>query len=365
MFQKEDQELVRFLPFVCVLGLATLMSVFPVIVVNSHDLFCQESPSCQDVLPELAFAFDNMLFTVPIIGIPIIAVVALSFVGFQSPSVRRLTAYHALQFLAFTMCSMAPMISFLAKEGRDDRYDGLGALKYVLRAAMAMVSGLGIALVCASLANQVKQNKSGEYFRISVESQPTQGFYGMMRHPIFCGVLLIVFANTAFGGEPGFYIAGALAIIVVFFCVLNEDAAKLRSGNDAVVQYVQQTPRMWPTRAGWANYFRGQSIARGIPMPVASSDDDLEMTAALSGQSSAEFDEALAADATVVQGPARTLGLATSVDLEKRQNTLSTLDQVVVALEEDPIRVPATPGTRTPKARSPRSPRSPASGADF
>eukprot|EP01116_Phalansterium_solitarium_P013804 TRINITY_DN3121_c0_g1_i5.p1 TRINITY_DN3121_c0_g1~~TRINITY_DN3121_c0_g1_i5.p1 ORF type:complete len:203 (+),score=1.53 TRINITY_DN3121_c0_g1_i5:260-868(+) len=157
MFQKEDQELVRFLPFVCVLGLATLMSVFPVIVVNSHDLFCQESPSCQDVLPELAFAFDNMLFTVPIIGIPIIAVVALSFVGFQSPSVRRLTAYHALQFLAFTMCSMAPMISFLAKEGRDDRYDGLGALKYVLRAAMAMVSGLGIALVCASLANQVKQ----------------------------------------------------------------------------------------------------------------------------------------------------------------------------------------------------------------
>eukprot|EP01116_Phalansterium_solitarium_P013801 TRINITY_DN3121_c0_g1_i13.p1 TRINITY_DN3121_c0_g1~~TRINITY_DN3121_c0_g1_i13.p1 ORF type:complete len:262 (+),score=40.37 TRINITY_DN3121_c0_g1_i13:47-787(+) len=243
------------------------------------------------------------------------------------------------------MNTVAPMVKFIAIADRDGVYDGLGAGVYVLRAALALISGLGMALVFVSLANQVKQNKSGEYFRISVESQPTQGFYGMMRHPIFCGVVLMTFANTIFGSDFGFLIICALTSVVVFFCMRNEDAAKLRSGNDAVVQYIQQTPRLWPTRAGWANYFRGQSISRGIPMPLASSDDGLEMDVALSAPSGAASDEPLSAES-------------------QRKNsagdrTALTLAQVAVALEEDPVPRISRPGTQT---RSPRSPRSPGGG---
>eukprot|EP01116_Phalansterium_solitarium_P013802 TRINITY_DN3121_c0_g1_i3.p1 TRINITY_DN3121_c0_g1~~TRINITY_DN3121_c0_g1_i3.p1 ORF type:complete len:345 (+),score=50.65 TRINITY_DN3121_c0_g1_i3:180-1214(+) len=341
MFHKEDQGLVRFLPYAGVLALSALLSLLTNVIVSGNDLICPEN--CEAVFPWLiAEALDNTPFKVTLIITLNIGVIVMSFVAFRAPSVRRLVAYHAVQFLAFGLNTVAPILMFLARGGRGLLYDGLGAAVYVLRAAMALISGLGMALVFVSLANQVKQNKSGEYFRISVESQPTQGFYGMMRHPIFCGVVLMTFANTIFGSDFGFLIICALTSVVVFFCMRNEDAAKLRSGNDAVVQYIQQTPRLWPTRAGWANYFRGQSISRGIPMPLASSDDGLEMDVALSAPSGAVFDEPLSADSQ-----------------RKNSRTALTLAQVAVALEEDPVPRISRPGTQT---RSPRSPGSPGGG---
>eukprot|EP01116_Phalansterium_solitarium_P013807 TRINITY_DN3121_c0_g2_i1.p1 TRINITY_DN3121_c0_g2~~TRINITY_DN3121_c0_g2_i1.p1 ORF type:complete len:338 (+),score=50.64 TRINITY_DN3121_c0_g2_i1:185-1198(+) len=321
MFQKEDQELVRFLPFIGLLALSAVLSLLPDLLVGR--------------------AVDHPGFLAPMITVSSLAAVVMSFFAFRSPSVRRLVAYHAVKFLALSIDATLPMMSFFIKGHIDDPYSPLSPVFILLRVTMALISGLGIALVFTSLANQLKQNKAGDYFRISVDSQPTQGFYGMMRHPILCGVLLIVFAGTVFGGNPGFVAACVWSSIVAFFSIRNEDAAKLRCGNDAVVQYIQQTPRMWPTRVGWTNYLRGRSVGRGIPMPLAAADAGQETSADPCAPTDVVFD------------------VRRSADHETPAVSRATLDQVVVALERLSTPSADSPEKQTPNPRSARSPRSP------
>eukprot|EP01116_Phalansterium_solitarium_P020038 TRINITY_DN5797_c0_g1_i1.p1 TRINITY_DN5797_c0_g1~~TRINITY_DN5797_c0_g1_i1.p1 ORF type:complete len:351 (-),score=78.83 TRINITY_DN5797_c0_g1_i1:447-1475(-) len=331
MFHSEDRELVRFFPFVGLLLLSFLLGLILSGIVTGRDLLCPDSSECH--LDGIYEALDNPVIVAPCIVLPHIVVAVLSFTTFRSPSARRLVAYHVSQVVQFTFVPVLPMFMFLIKGDRYKMYNDLGPLVYVIRAMTSLISGLGLALLLASFANLLKQNKFGGYFRLSVESQPTQGFYGMIRHPILCGVLVISVSNTVFSGDFGYLVACAALCIEVYLCMRNQDAAKLRCGNDGVCQYIQRTPRLWPTRADWVNYFRGQSIARGLPMPLAS-DDSVEMCA----PDGAAFDEPLPAFR----------------EKSGAVPKISLLDQVVVALEEDSGPSAAKPGTLAPKARSPR-----------
>eukprot|EP01116_Phalansterium_solitarium_P001431 TRINITY_DN11228_c0_g1_i1.p3 TRINITY_DN11228_c0_g1~~TRINITY_DN11228_c0_g1_i1.p3 ORF type:complete len:106 (-),score=4.15 TRINITY_DN11228_c0_g1_i1:186-503(-) len=100
MFDKEDQGLVRFLPYVSLSAVSALLSMFTNMIASGHDFFCPNG--CQGAVPGfVADALDSGPLVFSVIFAPSIGAIVMSFVAFRSPSVRRLVAYHAVQVRDF------------------------------------------------------------------------------------------------------------------------------------------------------------------------------------------------------------------------------------------------------------------------